>query len=50
MSLAEIKATFMSSPYFAVVGASKDEGKVGTKVGLVVLGDNHMRFLNLMWW
>ncbi|KAF9788586.1 NAD-P-binding protein [Thelephora terrestris] len=32
MPLAETKAAFMSSPHFAVVGASKDENKVGTKV------------------
>ena len=27
-----IKKTFLSSPKYAVVGASKDEGKFGTKV------------------
>lgn len=32
MSLAEKKAKFMSSPHFAVLGASKDERKVGTKI------------------
>lgn len=46
---AETKAIFMSSPHFAVVGASKDEHKVGTKVGFMVLGDDRIRFLNVMW-
>jgi len=32
MPLAETKAAFMSSAHFAVLGASKDEQKVGTKV------------------
>ncbi|KAF9652398.1 NAD-P-binding protein [Thelephora ganbajun] len=32
MPLAETKATFLSSPHFAVLGASKDENKVGTKI------------------
>jgi len=32
MSLTQKKATFMSSPHFAVLGASKDEHKVGTKI------------------
>jgi len=34
MPFTEIKATFLSSPHFAVLGASKDQSKVGTKVGL----------------
>ena len=34
MTLAQTKATFMSSPRFAVLGASKDQTKVGTKVRL----------------
>ena len=37
MSFAETLSTFMSSPHFAVLGASKDQTKVGTEVGLVVL-------------
>jgi len=32
MSLAKIKTTFMSSSHFAVVGASKDQAKFGTKI------------------
>jgi len=48
MSLAETKATFMSSPHFAVLGASKDQTKVGTKVGFGVLDVDYMRFLNVV--
>ncbi|KIY44571.1 NAD(P)-binding protein [Fistulina hepatica ATCC 64428] len=32
IEFASIKRTFLSSPQFAVVGASKDQGKYGTKV------------------
>ncbi|KAH8118961.1 NAD(P)-binding protein [Phellopilus nigrolimitatus] len=32
MSIADIQRTFLSAPRFAVVGASKDETKFGTKV------------------
>jgi len=32
MPLAKTKATFMSSPHFAVLGASKDQQKIGTKI------------------
>jgi hypothetical protein len=32
-SKAEIKKAFFSQPHFAVVGASKDENKWGTKAG-----------------
>lgn len=49
MPLAETKA-FMSSPHFAVLGASKNEDKVGTKVGSVALDDGHIRFLNAICW
>ena len=44
----ETKAAFMSSPHFAVVGASKDENKVGTKVGFVDSDDDRIQFLNVM--
>ena len=47
MSLAETRATFMSSPHFAVLGASKDQTKVGTKVRFGVLDVDYMRFLNV---
>ena len=40
----------MSSPHFAVVGASKDQSKFGTKVGFVVPSDDYMRLLNSMSW
>lgn len=50
MSLAVAKAAFMSSPHFAVLGASKDRHKVGTKVRLVVLGVDYMRFLSVVSW
>ena len=46
MTLAKTKTTFMSSAHFAVVGASKDQTKVGTKVRFVVLDVDHMDFLN----
>jgi hypothetical protein len=36
-SKAEIKKAFFSQPHFAVVGASKDENKWGTKVGILHL-------------
>jgi len=32
MPFPKIKAAFMSSPHFAVIGASKDQSKFGTKV------------------
>jgi len=32
MPFAETKVVFMSSPHFAVLGASKDENKFGTKI------------------
>lgn len=38
----------MSSPYFAVLGASKDQSKVGTKVGFVVSNVDCMHFLNVI--
>jgi len=44
--LAETKAAFMSSLHFAVIGASKDQNKVGTKVRFVVMDTDYMRFLN----
>ena len=48
MSFAEIKATFMSSPHFAVLGASKDQTKIGTKVRFGVSDAGYsMRFLNV---
>jgi len=37
MTLAEIKRAFMSSPHFAVLGASKNQSKFGTKVGFFFL-------------
>ena len=42
------KRVFMSSPHFAVLGASKDQSKVGTKVGFAVLSVDCMRFLNVI--
>lgn len=32
-SLVATQKTFLSQPHFAVVGASKDQSKYGTKVG-----------------
>ena len=39
----------MSSPHFAVLGASKDENKFGTKVRFIALGNDYMRWLNVTW-
>jgi hypothetical protein len=46
MSLVKTKAAFMSSLHFAIVGASKDQTKVGTKVRFMVLDVDYMRLLN----
>ena len=46
MSLVKTKAAFMSSLHFAVVGASKDQTKVGTKVRFMALDVDYMRLLN----
>ncbi|KAF9527336.1 NAD-P-binding protein [Crepidotus variabilis] len=32
MAITQTEKTFLSSPHFAVVGASKDQSKIGTKV------------------
>jgi hypothetical protein len=32
MTVTAIQKTFLSAPYFAVVGASKDKSKYGTRV------------------
>jgi hypothetical protein len=35
-TIAEIQKLFLSSPRYAVVGASKDQSKFGTKVRVIV--------------
>lgn len=49
-TLAEIQKYFLSSPRFAVVGASKDQSKYGTKVRVQTLSCWHAHYLSTCGW
>jgi hypothetical protein len=49
-SFSVIQKTFLSSPFFAVVGASKDQNKFGTKVGSFQSSFLELRISQVLKW